>query len=102
MGVIQFSIFVNRNSCFLGEKPSSRCLADTASTFAADKSYDAAHHGPLSEISGLGEQAYCATVSVVGTTNADLAVLAGWFRLGVDTDSCAHSQALARLLLAKL
>jgi hypothetical protein len=100
VGLVSYSIFVD-HLCFKGEAPSADCLSDTSQTFAVDKQEDQ-KHGPLQPISGLGEQAYCATKNNGVTQGAVVNVLQGWLHISVFSDTCAHSQTLASMLLPRI
>jgi hypothetical protein len=101
VGLVSFDLFVD-HSCYNHEAPSATCLTATSDTFAFDKSYNNQHYGPLQPISGLGQQAYCFTRTTAGVPSATVEVLEGWFHLAVFSDTCAHSQDLARLILPRI
>lgn len=101
VGDVFFSEFMG-HSCFLDEAPSAACLSETAEMFAvAKKQAESRNAGPVQAVADLGSQAYCAVDNRV-VQSASVEVLRDWLLVSVDSDSCAHSEALARLLLSKL
>jgi|GEM_PF-1480453 len=101
VGLVSFSLFVE-SACYEGQAPSASCLAETSQTFDTDKQYDQQHYGSLQPVSGLGEQAYCSIDNTPNAQSATVHVLQGWLRISVYSDTCAHSETLAGMLLPRI
>ena len=90
---VSFKLYWNNEYCIDGKPVDKECLDSQSKGFAVNKQ----SAGKVQAVPGLGDQAFCFVAPP-----ATVDVLKGWVYLIVGADSCAHAQALAATLLAKV
>jgi hypothetical protein len=90
---VSFKLYFNDVDCIGGKPANEQCLNSQAKGFATNKQTA----GPVQDIPGLGDQAFC----FVGPL-ATVDVLKSWVYLTVEADTCPQAQRLAAMLLTKV
>ncbi|MBV8194459.1 MAG: hypothetical protein JOY80_02920 [Candidatus Dormibacteraeota bacterium] len=97
---IAFSIMLG-TVCMQSQPATSQCISDRSNAYMKMKQF---YKSAEQDISGLGGQAFCVPGAPINGTpeGALVYVLDTWIYISAGADTCAHAQAVAAALLAKL